>query len=178
MTRRIPFVLISLTLAVAPPLWGQRADPPRQQARTPRDSAWQNVRSTAWHHGLVRYGKWLTAGTAVAFTVLASGEHQASEREWDALLVICRSAPDACALGPDGRYVRADAERLYQRSRSFDSRARRRLLGAQATLLVATALFIIDLRPGDGPDNIPYSPMEVTGGALRDGAWVGVRMAF
>jgi len=59
-------------------------------------------------------------------------------------------AQDACALGQDGRYLRSDAEQLYQRSRAFDRRANRWLLGAQAGLLATTALFIIDLHPGKG----------------------------
>ena len=41
------------------------------------------------------------------------------------------------------------------------------LLGAQASLLATTALFIIDLHPGAGPENIPFAPMRV-----------GVRIAF
>jgi hypothetical protein len=137
-----------------------------------------DVQRSSWRRSVVRYGKWLTAGTAVALTVMASREHQASEREWDALLAVCHSAPDACALGPDGRYLRADAERLYQQSRAYDGRATRRLVGAQAALLVSAALFIIDLRPGAGPENIPYSPVEVAGGPARDGAWVGARITF
>lgn len=128
--------------------------------------------------GAVHYGKWLTALGAAAFTVLAAQEHNRSEREWDALLVICRSADDACATGSDGRYVRSDAELLYQRSRYYDRRANRRLLGAQASLVVTAALFILDLRPGDGPDNIPFSPVRVTVEPTAGGAEVGMRVAF
>jgi hypothetical protein len=128
----------------------------------------------------VHYGKWLTAGSAVAFTVLAAHEHRRSRREWDDLLTLCRSAMDACVLGGDGRYVRSDAERLYARSLYYDARANRRLLGAQASLLVTAALFILDLRGrDDGPDNIPFSPFKVTGKLGRDGAaLVGLRLTF
>jgi hypothetical protein len=109
----------------------------------------------------VHHGKWLTAASVAALIFFAEREHSQSRREWNALLDICRSAQDACALGSDGRYVRSDAEALYQRSRAFDRRANRWLLGAQAGLLATTALFIIDLRPGEGPDNIPFAPMQV-----------------
>src|SRR6185295_17677510 len=95
-------------------------------------------------HVTVHYGKWLTAGAAAAFTVMAMHEHGFSRRDWDNLLVICRSADDACARGSEGRYLRADAEFLYQRSIYYDRRANRRLLGAQGSLLVTAALFIID----------------------------------
>jgi hypothetical protein len=93
--------------------------------------------------------------------MFAQREHTRSNRDWNALLDLCRSTPDACATGGDGRYVRSDAEALYQRSRAFDRRANRWLFGAQASLLTTTALFIIDLHPGDGPENIPYPPLKV-----------------
>ena len=128
---------------------------------------------------VVRYGKWLTAGGAVAFTIMAAREHRYSRGEWDALLAICRSADDACLLGPDGRYLRGDAEARYRRSLYYDARANRRLLGAQATLLVTAALFILDLRSNRGePENIPFSPVRVTAEPTGDGAAVGLRVAF
>ena len=110
----------------------------------------------SFQRAVVHNGKWLTAASVAALIVFAQREHSQSRREWNALLDICRSAQDACALGPDGRYVRSDAEQLYQRSRAFDRRANRWLLGAQAGVLATTALFIIDLHPGAGPDNIPF----------------------
>jgi hypothetical protein len=123
------------------------------------------------------YGKWLTAAGAAAFTLLAASEHRQSRRDWDALLTICRSSDSACELGPDGRYLRIDAEQLFQRSRFFDRRANRWLLGAQGSLLLTTALFIIDLHPGQGPDNIPF-PGGVAVSPLPNGAAVGLRIAF
>jgi hypothetical protein len=128
----------------------------------------------------VHYGKWLTAGAAVAFTVLASHEHSHSRRAWTDLLTLCRSAMDACLLAADGRYIRSDAELLYERSLHYDARANRRLLGAQGSLLATAALFILDLRGrDDGPDNIPFSPLRVTVEPTRDGAaLVGLRLWF
>jgi len=131
------------------------------------------------HQGAVHYGKWLTAGAAVAFTVLAAHEHRYSRHNWDDLLVICRSADDACARGNDGRYLNSNAEFLYQRSLYYDRRANRRLVGAQASLLVTAALFIIDLsRRNDEPDNIPFRPLRVTLEPARDGAHVGLSLSF
>ena len=115
----------------------------------------------SFQRAIVHNGKWLTAAGVAALIVFAERQHSQSRREWNALLDVCRTAQDACALGPDGRYVRSDAEQLYQRSRAFDRRANRWLLGAQASLLATTALFIIDLHPGQGPDNIPLAPMQV-----------------
>jgi len=130
-------------------------------------------------HGAVHYGKWLTAGAAAAFTVMAAHEHSRSRADWDDLLTLCRSADDACLRGSDGRYVRADAEDLYQRSLYYDRRANRRILGAQASLLVTAALFILDLRArNDGPDNIPFSPLRVTVDPTGGGAQVGLTLSF
>jgi hypothetical protein len=75
--------------------------------------------------------------------------------------------------------MRTDAEALYQRSLYYDRRANRRLLGAQGSLLVTAALFILDLRGrNDGPDNIPFSPFRVTAEPTRNGAAVGVQLRF
>ena len=114
--------------------------------------------TSSWRREVPHYGKWLTALGSAALFVFAQREHTHSRETWSSLLDICRSAQDACALGPDGRYARSDAEALYQRSRAYDRRANRWLIGAQAGLLTTTALFIIDLHPGDGPENIPYPP--------------------
>ena len=157
---RSPWIVAMSLLGVAAPLLAQA---PRTTRRAPA----------------VHYGKWLTAGATVAFTVLAAREHSSSRHDWDALLAICRSAQDACTLGPDGRYLRSDAELLYQSSRMFDRRANRRLLGAQASLLVTAALFVLDLHPGrEGPDNIPFSPLRVMVEPLGGGALVGIRFTF
>jgi len=151
------------------------------QGTTPRRhvATSQDVRPGAWRRGVVHYGKWLTAGAAVAFTAMAVHEHGFSHRDWDNLLVICRSSDNACARGSDGRYLRADAEFLYERSIYYDRRANRRILGAQGSLLVTAALFIIDLTGhNDEPDNIPFRPFRVTVEPTGDGAAVGMRVAF
>jgi hypothetical protein len=146
MTRSIGFVAM-LLCCTAPRLAAQSHDLSGQRE--------------SFQRAVVHNGKWLTAASVAALIVFAQREHSQSRREWNALLDICRSAQDACALGPDGRYVRSDAEQLYQRSRAFDRRANRWLLVAQAGVLATTALFIIDLHPGQGPENIPFAPMQV-----------------
>ncbi len=136
------------------------------------------VHGMSLRQGAVHYGKWLTAGAAVAFTAMAVHEHGFSRRDWDDLLVICRSSDNACARGSDGRYQRGDAEFLYQRSIYYDRRANRRLLGAQGSLLVTAALFIMDLsRRNEDPDNIPFSPLKVSA-QPGGGAQVGLIFSF
>ena len=152
---RAPVFVLLIVCAAAPRLTAQQRDLSGQRE--------------SFQRAVVHNGKWLTAASVAALIVFAQREHSQSRREWSALLDICRSAQDACALGPDGRYVRSDAEQLYQRSRAFDRRANRWLLGAQAGLLATTALFIIDLHPGQGPENIPFP---------ANGLEVGVRFPF
>ena len=154
--RRSTAILVLLLGGVAQTLTAQRADVRRYDG-----TSHAGVQPMTWRRTAPHYGKWLTAAGTVALTLLGAEQHRYSRRDWNALLAICRSAQDACALGPDGRYLRSDAELLYQRSRTFDRRANRWLLGAQASLLATTALFIIDLHPGAGPDNIPFAPLQV-----------------
>ena len=127
----------------------------------------------------VHWGKWLAAGSAVAFTVMGAHEHSRSNREFSQLLTLCRANNNDCLLGTDGTYLNPAAEQLYQVSLHFDRRARVRLLAGQATLLVAAGLFIADVtrHPG-GPVNKPFAPLEVSGDVRTGGARVGVRVTF
>lgn len=164
MTRWIGLVAV-LVCAAAPALRGQAScrQPSTLCATSGRQTAdgAQTAQRESFRRAVVHNGKWITAVGVAVLTMFAEREHNHSQQAWGALLAICRSAQNACAVGPDGRYTRSDAERLYQLSRAYDGRANRWLLGAQATLLVTTALFIIDLHPGEGPDNIPFAPLQV-----------------
>jgi hypothetical protein len=141
---------------------------------------WQaDVQRATWRRATVRYGKWLTAATAVSLTWMGAHEHSRSADAWDALLNMCRANHADCTLGPDGRYVNAAAEQYYGTSLHYDRRARTRLLAGQGALLVTVGLFILDLRHGkDGPENIPFPSLEISGDARTGGARVGVRLTF
>ncbi|MGH7548401.1 MAG: hypothetical protein ACREMM_09515 [Gemmatimonadales bacterium] len=127
----------------------------------------------------VHWGKWLAAGAAAALTVMGAHEHANSNREFDRLLDICHAHPADCELGPGGTYLNPTAEQSYQASIRYDRRARTRLLAGQATLLAAAALFIADLRhrPG-GPENKPFSPLDVAGDVRTGSARVRLRLTF
>jgi hypothetical protein len=126
---------------------------------------------------LVHYGKWAAAALAGTFTGLAAREHANSSRAFNQLFDMCRADAAECTLQADGTYQNASAEQLYQRSVHFDSRARVRLLVGQASLLLCAGLFFADLRHhGNGPDNIPYHPAELTVEPYGGGARVGVRV--
>lgn len=172
-------ILTTSLICVATPLLAQRDSVARRHDGMSHETTLQVVQRDTWRRGVVHYGKWVTAGATVAFTVFAQREHLQSGRDWDALLTICRSAQDACELGSDGRYLRNDAELFYQRSRYFDRRANHRLLGAQASLLATAALFILDRHPGrEGPDNIPFAPLRVTLEPTGDGARAALQLRF
>ena len=131
-----------------------------------------------WRRAVVHYGKWVAAAGAVGLTVLAVQQHNASAREWDQLLAICRANNTDCATGADGRYLDYLAELHYERAIFYDHRARRRLIGGQLSLLTAAALFLADLRPGKGPGNIPYHGLDVSRAPDGDGMLIGLRLAF
>jgi hypothetical protein len=153
-----------LLCGAAPRLAAQYLDARRHVCRsheTASSCRRADVPRASFERAVVHHGKWLTALASGALIVFAQREHTRSRREWNALLDICRSAQDACTIGADGRYVRSDAEERYQRSREYDRRANRWLVGAQASVLATTALFIIDLHPGEGPGNIPFAPLQV-----------------
>ena len=132
-----------------------------------------------WTRGVVHYGKWVTAATAVGLTIWAAREHASAQDEWRQLIGLCRDNNAACQLRPDGRYVDYNAELLFQLTTYYDRRARSRLIGGQVSLLASAALFIMDLRHQQGnPPNIPFHGMELTAEPARDGARVGVRLPF
>jgi hypothetical protein len=134
-------------------------------------------RGVAWAG--VHYGKWLSAASAVGFTILAAHEHDRANKSWQQLLDLCRSDNSQCQLRTDGRYASYQAELLYQETIYYDRRARHRLIVGQLSMLTSAALFILDLRHGTGrPPNIPFHGLQVTAEPTGDGARLGVRLPF
>jgi len=133
---------------------------------------------TTWRRGIAHYGKWVAVAGAVGLTALAVREHNASTREWDQLLAICRARSSDCATGSDGRYLDYPAELHYEKAIYYDHRARRRLIGGQLSLLTAAVLFLADLHPGRGPGNLPFPALDVTPKDGRGGARLAIRIPF
>ena len=135
--------------------------------------------SRGWTRPVAHYGKWLSAASAVGFTILAAHEHDVANRSWQRLLDLCRADNAACQVGPNGQYVTPQAEELYQKTLYRDRRARHRLIVGQISMLASAALFILDLRhDGGAPPNIPFHGLEVTAEPAGDGARLGVRVPF
>ena len=141
-------------------------------AGTPAAAAAQSFR------GAVKYGKWIVAAGAIGMDLLAARASDRAADTYAALEERCIAEPFRCNLRPDGAYADAESEFLYQRSLVYDRRARRWLIGGQVALAAAAVGFIWELtRPAGPPSNKPFDP-EPAVSATRDGARVGVRMAF
>jgi hypothetical protein len=155
-------------LAAAPALAGQDSitlPPPRSPH--------------AWTRPVVHYGKWMTAATAVGFTLLAAHEHDRANQSWLSLLDLCRNDNASCQVRGDGRYVSYQAELLYQETLYYDRRARHRLLAGQGALLASAALFLLDLRhEGGAPPNIPFGGAQLSVMPAGDGARLEMRLPF
>jgi hypothetical protein len=126
---------------------------------------------------LVKYGKWVLVAGSIGMNYLAIRAHNRAEDAFDALEARCGELPFRCNLGPGGGYLDPESENLFQSSLRYDRIARGWLIGGEAALAGAAALFIWELtRPKGRPDNIPFEP-EVR--SLRAGTTgVGLRMAF
>jgi hypothetical protein len=125
---------------------------------------------------LVKYGKWVLAAGAVGMNYVALRSHNRAEDAFDQVELQCSLVPSRCALGPTGEYLNPEIEAFYQNSLRYDRIARGWLIGGEAALAGAAALFVWELtRPKSRPDNIPFEP-EVR--SLRGATGVGLRMQF
>jgi hypothetical protein len=135
--------------------------------------------SHTWTRPVVHYGKWLSAASALGFTLLAAHEHDTANRSWQQLLDLCRQDNTACQSGADGRYAAYQAELLYQQTLYYDRRARHRMIVGQISALTSAALFILDLRHDSGsPPNIPFHGLRLSAEPAGDGARVEVQIPF
>ena len=112
-------------------------------------------RSDGWR--ATRVAKWTLFATAVAFGVWSFRETERADDDFAALRRLCERDVASCAVD-GGRYTDAEAERLFSATRQHDRRARLGIVAGQATALGSAAFFIIDLRHGGSPDDIPYDP--------------------
>ena len=116
--------------------------------------------------------KWTLLAASVTMGLWAYRESNRADDAYAELRRLCEADQSRCTL-TNGSYPDARAEALYGASNTGDRRARVALLAGQATLLGSAAFFIIDLRHGGPPENIPYDPPAATGAArLR----VGLRL--
>jgi hypothetical protein len=125
---------------------------------------------------LTKYGKWVAVAAAVGMGLEAASAHRAADRSFGQLRDYCDADQARCAVGAGGAYVDPVSERYYQASLAHDRSARAWLVGGEATLLGAAAVFVWELtRPKGPPDNIPFEPqLSQVDGQTR----VGVRLWY
>ena len=117
--------------------------------------------------------KWTLLAASVTMGLWAYRESNRADDAYAELRRLCEADQSRCTLA-NGAYPDAQAEALYEASNTGDRRARVALLAGQATLLGSAAFFIVDLRHGGPPENIPYDPPARTGAAAR--LRVGLRL--
>ncbi len=106
----------------------------------------------------IKYGKWLLLGGSLGLNIGAAGAHEDADRAFDMLRSRCTLDPSLCTI-VEGAYLDPDSEALYQESLRHDRRSRRLLIGGEAALLGAAALFVWEFaRPRGRPENIPFEP--------------------
>lgn len=168
---RLRAVIVPLLVALAP-LPATAQDEPGA-TREPEREAPREMRIRPISP-VVKYGKWALLAGSLGMNVAAARAHDASERTIDELESYCEADIARCATLPDGSYVDPAAEGLFQATLDHDRRARRWLVGGEAALLGAAALFIWEFtRPKAPPANIPFEPeVSVRNGTTR----LGVRI--
>jgi hypothetical protein len=150
----IAFVLAALLGAPAV-LWAQeRSEPLPAFALTTRPRV--PVLNGSWRP--LRVAKWTTlvAGTASAGYGF-SANRDADERYVE-IERICQVTPARCTGGATGPYADPVLEAMYQDVRALDKRSRMALIAGQVSLISSVVLFILDLRTGSAPPNVPYDP--------------------
>lgn len=147
---RSAFVLAMLALLTAPTLGAQ--GPPRHPGKHPLRAA--------------RVLKWTLLAASVGLHVWAYEESHRGDNAYAELRTLCENDQSRCTL-TNGVYADPHAESLYAASNTGDRHARVGLVAGQVTLLGSATFFIIDLRHGGPPDNIPYDPPAASGGGAR-----------
>jgi hypothetical protein len=116
----------------------------------------------AWYVTVSHWAKWPMLAGALGFTAAAILQKQDADNVYGQLQTLCHDQSDNCILGPDGTYLNAAAESLYQQTLVLDGKARRWMIGGESALALSGVMFLLDLVDGHAePKNIPFTPFEV-----------------
>lgn len=126
---------------------------------------------------LVKWGKWALLAGSVGMNLLAHDAHEEANDLFAQIEERCALDAALCFTWQDtGEYLNPETEALYQETLRYDRQARGWLVGGQAALLGAAALFIWEFtRPETLPENIPFEPEVEVG--VRE-TRVGVNVSF
>lgn len=120
-----------------------------------------------WTVSVSHWGRWPALAAAAGLIAAAAIRNGDSREARESLEEYCREDFARCIViddpgGSGSSYADPVAEELYQDYAALSRQARGYLLGGQASLLVAGAMFLIDLvHNPDDMENIPYTPFEL-----------------
>ena len=118
----------------------------------------------------LRLAKWSMVGVSIGAALYGFSNNQRADDAFEGLEEMCQADLLRCAARtPSGAYVDPVLESEFQEIRRLDRRARTGLLVGQAAVASAVVLFILDLRNGRPPPNIPYDGRTPRIEAARDG---------
>jgi hypothetical protein len=152
-------LLLAGFAASAAPLAAQA--PPRQPQQ-----GWRSM----------RVAKWSLLAVSAGLGYYAWQQNRIADARYADLQNACVRAPEQCQL-TTRHYDDPALEDLYRQTNHHDAVAQRGMLFGEAALLGSATFFILDLRHGQKPEDIPYDPTRRSRGAghaLR----VGVRWHF
>lgn len=127
------------------------------------------VRATRWRP--LAIAKWGVLGATAVAAVYGLSASIEADGLYDRISQICASDAGRCAVLPEGGYADEEVARLDRDAHELDERARHGLLATQIGVAATLALFILDLRDGGPPPNVPYVPPQLRVGFGRDGAF-------
>ena len=176
MTRASLLLLVAFAAALAPvaPVAAQQRAPGR--FATAESGEMPAMPSSAPSFRPLRIAKWGTAVFTAAVAGIGVASYMRADDRYTELERACVENPTACSQRlPSGAYADPRLEAMYQEVLRYDERARLALIGSQLGLAASVVLFILDLRGGTTPPNIPYDPRALRVAPGRDG---GVEFGF
>ena len=103
--------------------------------------------------------KWSTLLVSSAIGAYGFAANDDAEDRYRALEQLCAQDTVRCADRlPNDAFADAEMEAHYQDVIRLDRRARVALIASQVGIATSVVLFILDLREGEAPPNIPYEP--------------------
>ena len=144
------------------------AAPLGAQMRTDTVTDSASARERGWSP--LRIAKWSLAGAAAGTAIYGFIHNQRADERYEALEQVCVQEPVRCGdVLATGEYADPELEAEYQAVRKMDARARTALVAGQVGVAASVVLFILDLRNGVSPENIPYEPRTIDIDRSRDG---------
>ena len=105
---------------------------------------------------IAKWGTLLVSSAVGAYGFAANDD---AEDRYAALEQLCAQDTVRCADRlPNSAFADASMEAHYQDVVRLDRRARVALIASQVGIATSVVLFILDLREGEAPPNIPYEP--------------------